>query len=103
MPLRDGLLALRYLFGTTGSTLADNAVAPNANRANHADILTYLDDIRPALDIDNDGRIDALTDGVLILRYMLGLTGDALVNGMRSDSTQRSAGQMETFLKLLMP
>lgn len=102
-PLRDGLLALRYLFGTTGSTLADNAVAPNANRANHADILTYLDDIRPALDIDNDGRIDALTDGVLILRYMLGLTGDALVNGMRSDSTQRSAGQMETYLQLLMP
>ena len=33
------------------------------------------------LDIDGSNSYDALTDGLLVLRYMLGLRGTALVNG----------------------
>jgi len=33
----------------------------------------------PLLDVDASGEADALTDGVLILRYLFGFTGDALV------------------------
>ena len=34
-----------------------------------------------ALDVDGDGKLDALTDGLLLLRGMFGLTGDSLING----------------------
>ena len=34
------------------------------------------------LDIDADGDVDALTDGLLLLRSMFGLTDDALATGV---------------------
>ena len=33
------------------------------------------------LDADENGAVDALTDGVMIVRYMLGHTGTSLANG----------------------
>ena len=33
------------------------------------------------MDIDRDGHVDPLTDGLLVLRYMFGLRGQALVEG----------------------
>ena len=42
-PLTDGLLVLRFLFGFTGTTLTNNAVAGNCvTRCNAATILPYL-------------------------------------------------------------
>jgi hypothetical protein len=35
----------------------------------------------PTLDIDGNGATDALTDGLIILRAMFGLTGTAVTNG----------------------
>ena len=35
-------------------------------------------------DIDDDGRADALTDGLFFLRYTFGLRGDALISGLIS-------------------
>lgn len=34
-----------------------------------------------ALDIDGNGQVDALTDGLLVLRYLLGLRGNTLIAG----------------------
>ena len=34
------------------------------------------------LDIDENGEYDALSDGLLIIRYLFGLTGDDLVLGI---------------------
>ena len=34
------------------------------------------------LDIDGNGSYDALTDGLLILRYLFGLSGDSLIAGV---------------------
>ncbi len=36
----------------------------------------------PSLDVDNDGRVDALSDGMLLMRFMFGFRGEALVNGI---------------------
>ena len=38
-------------------------------------------------DIDNDGRADALTDGLLFLRFTFGLSGGSLTNGLMSDGS----------------
>ena len=51
------------------------------------------------IDIDDDGRIDALTDGLLILRYLFELSGDALTADVISDGAQRaSAVDIESYL-----
>jgi len=42
------------------------------------------------LDLDADGHVDALTDGVLLLRWMAGRTGDALVAGALSPQAGRT-------------
>lgn len=34
-----------------------------------------------ALDIDGDGEVEPLTDGLLVLRHLFGFSGDALVSG----------------------
>ena len=79
--LTDGLLALRYLFGLSGAALFNNAVAPGAPRS-EAQIAGYLANVKPALDIDGNGQADALTDGLLIIRWEFGLRGDGLVAGV---------------------
>ena len=77
--LTDGLLVLRYLFGFRGDTLINGAVAANATRATANSIETYLGSIN--IDIDGNGRTDALTDGLLVLRFLFGFRGDVLTNG----------------------
>jgi hypothetical protein len=79
--LADGLLALRYLFTFTGDTLITGAIGPNCTRCDAAAILTYLDAIKPQLDIDGNGAFAALTDGLLILRYLFSFRGATLITG----------------------
>ena len=55
------------------------------------------------LDIDGDGGVDALTDGLLLLRYSFGLSGDALTSGVISPNATRSAQDIEDYLKSVMP
>ena len=51
-------------------------------------------------DIDNDGRADALTDGLLFLRFTFGLSGISLTNGLISDGSEfTSASDIERELK----
>lgn len=80
-PYTDGLLILRYLFGLSEQPLVTNAVGPGGTRSGAAQIADYLTNVKPALDIDSDGRADPLTDGVLIVRYLFGLRGGALIGG----------------------
>ncbi|MEO7761062.1 MAG: hypothetical protein ABIS68_04020 [Casimicrobiaceae bacterium] len=79
--ITDGLMILRHLFGTKGSDLIADAVGPSPGRATAGAIGTYLTDVTPKFDIDGNGKADALTDGLLIIRYLFGLTGAPLING----------------------
>ena len=55
-------------------------------------------------DIDGSGDIDALTDGLLTLRYLFGLQGDTLINGVvAGDATRTTAEEIEAHLETLMP
>ena len=56
------------------------------------------------LDIDANGRVDALTDGLVILRYMFGYSGDALINGaIAEDASRITSAEIETYLEALIP
>jgi hypothetical protein len=77
--LTDGLIVARFLLGLTGPALTDSAVGPNPGR-NAAQIAAYLSSLGNLLDIDGNGSMESATDGVLILRYLLGIRGSALVS-----------------------
>ena len=55
-------------------------------------------------DIDGNGDIDALTDGLLTLRYLFGLEGDALIAGVIAENATRvTAADIEIHLETLTP
>ena len=80
-PLTDGLLILRFLFGFTGTTLTNGAVDPDCTRCNAAAIVPYLTGLGLVLDIDDDGELVPLTDGLLVLRFLFGFSGTTLTTG----------------------
>jgi hypothetical protein len=88
--LTDGLLIMRYLAGFRGQALISDAVAPDATRTAAWGIETFLQETIPVYgDVDDSGSVMALTDGLLIIRFLAGFTGTALVAdatvGPRSD------------------
>ncbi len=100
----DGLLVARYLAGFTGNALIADTLSVDATLIDPAAVKARLDSIRPALDIDGDGQYRFGTDGVLILRYLLGLRGGALVAGAVAGGAARSsAPDIEAYLQLLVP
>ena len=69
-----------------------------------AAIKTYLDGMRAVLDVDGNGNADALTDGLLILRYLFGLRGAELINGAFDPLGARTtAPDIQTYLQTLTP
>jgi hypothetical protein len=93
--LSDGILILRYLFDATGAWNVDDALGSGATRTSREDIKGFLDDSRAtALDADGNGTADALSDGILILRYLFDRTGAWNVNdalGAGATRTTREA------------
>ena len=80
---------LRYSFGIRGGDLTDGATSPDSPLS-LADIEEKISSTQSILDIDGDGSEDALTDGLLLLRYLFGLADDSLVSGAVSLSATRS-------------
>ena len=102
--LTDGLLMIRYLFGLTGTSLTAGAIGPGSTRTLPADIVLYLDSIKPQIDIDGNGRADALTDGLMILRYLFGVRGPSLIGGaIGPGATRTTAAQIEQYIQSLLP
>ena len=58
----------------------------------------------PAYDIDGDGEQLPLTDGLLLLRYLFGFTGDTLTNGAVdiTDCTRCTAPAIEAYIESLL-
>ena len=100
--LTDGLLILRNLFGLTDSSLVSGALAADAIYVDSTEISTRINSLGLRLDVDDNGNIDALTDGLLILRYLFGLSGEALVTGVVAPNANRNAiDQIESYISTL--
>lgn len=100
----DGLLILRHLLGLTGDALVSGAIGEAAARSDAASISEYLSNLQPALDIDGDGATLAETDAVLVLRYLLGFRGDALIaNAISQGAVRNTSALVEAHLSSLAP
>jgi uncharacterized delta-60 repeat protein len=98
----DALLITRYLLGYRSNALTTGAVGASPTRTN-AEIETYLGTLLQAgkLDVDGDGQSLAMTDGLLLIRAMLGLSGTALTNSATNAThpNARNAQQILTWIE----
>ena len=103
-PLTDGLLVIRHLFGFSGDSLTSGAVGGSADRVTSALIADYLAEADSELDIDGDGVSKPLTDGLLLIRYLFGFSGESLISGAIGDGAERdSAEEVEAYIKARIP
>ena len=101
--LTDGLLMLRHAFGLRGDQLTNGAVS-GASPLTNEEVIASIESAYAFADIDGNGAVDALTDGLLLLRYLFGLRGDQLIAGAVSSSGSRQSGaDVEGYLSSLMP
>jgi hypothetical protein len=64
-------------------------VDPDCQRCDPAGIDAYLQTVAPELDIDANGAVAALTDGLLLLRRMFGFSGLSLTTGATAANCTR--------------
>ena len=101
--LTDGLLTLRHMFGLRGDALVAGVVASDAKYFMADDIEERINTLGDNLDIDGDGQVDPLTDGLLILRHLFGILGEDLISGVVSSSAQRSQpNQINNYISTLI-
>ena len=103
LPESDGLLIMRYLLGLRGSALTTGATGTGASRTSDPQLPAYLLDILPYLDVDGNGKVDALTDGLMIMRKLLGLTGTAITQGAMGVGATRTPADIEAYIQTLKP
>ena len=78
----DALMILRYFAGQRGDDLTANGtlIGVGATRTTGEEIEDYIKTIWLQLDVCGEGIVD-FSDGLLILKYMVGLTGPNLTDG----------------------
>jgi cyclophilin family peptidyl-prolyl cis-trans isomerase len=101
--LSDGIMIVRHLFGTfPGERLTEGAIASNATR-NLAEIQAYLQQgvDKKYLDIDGNGEIKALSDGIMMVRHLFGSTAfpdEKLIEGAIASNATRDLTQIQAHL-----
>jgi len=103
-PLTDGLLVIRHLFGFSGDSLTSGAVSGEASRGSSEAIAGYLTDADSQLDIDGDGESKPLTDGLLLIRYLFGFSGDSLISGaIGTNATRKNPEAVSAYIAERVP
>lgn len=85
--------ATTLVFGPSGSTQA-------LHYTSYATGVSRIRFVR-SLDFDDDGRYDAATDGLLLLRYLVGLRGAPLIEGARGPTARRDAAAIASYIAAL--
>ena len=101
--LTDGLLILREMFGLDGSALITGTISLQAEFSGAEEIKERISHLGDLIDADGSGQIDALTDGLLILRFLFGLEGDDLTRGVLAPDATRDSDQVYEHLLQLTP
>lgn len=100
----DARLILRYLFGFRDATLVADATGASCTRCDGASIVDWIERALPYLDLDANGRVDALTDGLMLGRCLQGYTGDLLTAGALSPECSRcTAADIRAHCEMLQP
>ena len=102
--LTDGLLVIRHLFGFSGESLTSAATGTKGDRTAPESIVGYLGDAESELDVDGDGESRALTDGLLLIRYLFGFSGESLTsNAIGSGATRTTDDEISAYISERLP
>jgi hypothetical protein len=87
LALTDGLLVLRQALGLPDAALTAGVVNPGGQRTSAPAIRAHVQRMvdNRALDLDGDDQVVAAGDGLMLLRILFGLTGDAVASGAVSN------------------
>lgn len=81
----DATLAMRYMSGLRGPALMQGInIGSGATRTTPAAIAAYLGGLGLTLDIDGDGLVNPLTDGLLFWRYAASASATVLTQSVRA-------------------
>ena len=101
--LGDGLMVIRKLFGDAfaGDALTDKAISNDATRTTteiHEFIQAGMDE--KVLDVDGDGSVTALGDGLMVIRKLFGdaFAGDALTDKAISTDATRTTVEIHEYI-----
>jgi hypothetical protein len=67
------------------------------------EVVAFLDSIKPLFDVDGNGSAEALTDGLILLRYLFGLRGSVLTAGAIGAGATRDTAEIESYVGSLTP
>jgi hypothetical protein len=96
--LTDGLLLMRYAFGLRGDSLTENVISSDS-LIDKAAVQQNIEQIMHLLDINDDGNFDALTDALILLRYLFDVTGNGLVDEEMLTSNRPSTGSIKAYIE----
>ncbi|MEZ6062652.1 MAG: GEVED domain-containing protein [Planctomycetaceae bacterium] len=100
----DGILMARYIINFTGEPLIRDAIGAGATRTTAAAVKEFLDNAHDMLDADGNGVRELFTDGILIVRFLVPLTGNSLIqNAIAPDATRTTAAQVTAHLNGYLP
>ena len=95
-------MILRQFFGFTGTSLTNGAVGLDCERCAPDAVHPYITVLKAGLDIDDDGAVTPLTDGLLLLRHLFGFTGTSLTQGALGQDCERcEAEDIVTYIQSL--
>ena len=98
--LTDGLMLIKYLFGFRDINLISGSLGSGATRTIASDVETYINVNLSYFDIDDNGQTDALTDGLMALRYLFGFRGIPLIsNAVATDANRTTAADIESYIQ----
>jgi hypothetical protein len=101
--LTDGLIILRHLFDVSGNDLIDGVVASDSP-LKLQEIQDSLNETIAISDVDKSGHVDALTDGLMIMRYLFDVRGSELVQSVVHYAAKRKDhADIFSYLSYRMP
>jgi len=90
------------MFGFSGEQLIGGSLAADALYRSASLIEARIEGLGDRIDIDGDNQLDALTDGLLILRYLLDFQQAALIdNALSEDALRIDPVAIEAYLQTL--
>lgn len=98
--LVDGVIMARYLAGKRGVELTTNVTTALVN---YTQLETKLDLLKPVLDLDGDGLLEANKDGILMIRYLAGLKDAALIGQFDfTNSKRKTAAEINQYIETVL-
>jgi hypothetical protein len=102
--LTDGLLILRYFFDLSDTSLINNVISSDAVYTSSDQIEERILGLGDLLDVDLNGELDALTDGLMTLRFLFGIANESLIQDALAPNADRNQlEEIRQHLAQLMP